>query len=194
MTAPTLFDRRPIIAAIAGPNGAGKTTFFQAHLATTGLPFINADMLAIEFAIEPYRAAQLADALRRTMIARRESFVFETVFSDPAGDKIAFLKQAERDGYVVVLCFIGLTDWEQSRQRVSIRLSQGGHDVPDEKLQARFPRTIANLRSALVGLPHVLVYDNSVLAQPYRQVAVFEGGHPVTLVEPIPNWLQRAIP
>jgi predicted ABC-type ATPase len=42
------FDRRPIIVAIAGPNGAGKTTFFHTHLASSGLRFVNADVLAAD--------------------------------------------------------------------------------------------------------------------------------------------------
>jgi len=46
---------------------------------------------------------------------------FETVFSDPVGDKVAFLEEAARCGYVVVLCYIGLTGPDQSMQRVAIR-------------------------------------------------------------------------
>ena len=88
------FDRRPIVVAIAGPNGAGKTTFFHAHLASAGLRFVNADVLAAELAVGPYEAARLADALRRALVERGESFVFETVFSDPVGDKVAFLEEA----------------------------------------------------------------------------------------------------
>src|SRR5213076_1886269 len=114
-------DRRPIIVAIAGPNGAGKTTFFHTHLALAGLRFVNADVLAAELATEPYAAARLADALRRALVARGESFVFETVFSDPVGDKIAFLAEAVRYGDVVVLCYIGLSDPNQSVERVEMR-------------------------------------------------------------------------
>ena len=108
------FDRRPILVAIAGPDGAGKTTFFHAHLAAAGLLFVNADVLAAELAIEPYEAARLAEALRRALVGRRESFVFEMVFSDPVGDKVAFLAEAATCGYVVVLCFIGLSSPDQS--------------------------------------------------------------------------------
>ena len=108
------FDRRPILVAIAGPNGAGKTTFFHAHLAGAGLRFVNADVLAAELAVEPYEAARLADALKHALVGRRESFVFETVFSDPVGDKVAFLAEAATSDYVVVLCFIGLSSPDQS--------------------------------------------------------------------------------
>jgi predicted ABC-type ATPase len=187
-------DRRPILVAIAGPNGAGKTTFFHAHLASAGLRFINADVLAAELAVGPYEAARLADALRKTLIGRGESFVFETVFADRVGDKVAFLEEAAGRGYVVVLCYIGLSGADQSAERVAMRVSQGGHDVPDDKLQSRFSRTLANLRAAIARLPHVLIYDNSDVNVPYRQAAVFEHGQLRHLEEPIPEWLRPVFP
>ncbi len=186
-----LFDERPILVAIAGPNGAGKTTFFHAHLQLAALPFVNADVLAREMDLsDAYAAAQLADAIRGELVKRRESFVFETVFSDPVGDKVGFLKQAAESGYTVVLCYIGIAGPDVSEQRVAMRVSQGGHDVLNEKLRSRYPRTIQNLKLAIDDLPHVLIYDNDNLSTPYRQVAVFEHGLLVTSSEPIPEWLK----
>ena len=49
-----------------------------------------------------------------------------------------------------------------------MRVSQGGHDVPDEKLLARFDRTQANLKRAIERLPYVIVYSNDDFAHPYR--------------------------
>lgn len=101
-------DERPVVVAIAGPNGAGRTTFYRAHLEPAGLRFVNVDEIAHQLDLDPYAAARVADALRRELLKQRESFVFETVFSDPAGDKLAFLKEAAGSGYAVVLCFIGI--------------------------------------------------------------------------------------
>ena len=187
------FDQRPIIVAAAGPNGAGKTTFYHAHLRSAGLPFINADVLALNLDMEPYSAARMADAFRRRFVSRRESFVFETVFSDPVGDKLAFLKEAAEGGYTVVLCYVGIAGPDVSEDRVAMRVSQGGHDVPSEKLGARFPRTVANLKTAIRELPHVLVYDNNDLTTPFRQVAAFEQGRPLAVNEPVPAWLEFLI-
>ncbi len=86
-------DRRPIVVALAGPNGAGKSTFYDAHLATTGLHFVNADVLALNGKISPYAAADAADVTRRYLVEQRESFIFETVFSDPVGDKYSFINK-----------------------------------------------------------------------------------------------------
>jgi predicted ABC-type ATPase len=186
-------DRRPVVVALAGPNGAGKTTFFHAHLAATGLRFVNADVLATEVGVEPYQAARLADALRRELLKLGESFIFETVFSDPVGDKLAFLEEAARNSYTVVLCFVGLADADQSIERVAMRVSQGGHDVPTEKLRSRFSRTLANLKAAVARLPHVLIFDNSDLSRPYHRVAVFAHGELIDAPGPLPEWLRQAL-
>ena len=187
-------DRRPIIVAIAGPNGAGKTTFYHAHLQPAGLRFVNADVLARELNVEPYAAAGLADSLRQELVRQRESFVFETVFSDPVGEKLAFLKGAAQAGYATVLCFIGTSGPKMSEQRVAMRVSQGGHDVPTEKLIARFPRILVNLKAALRELPHVRVFDNDDLRTPFRLVAVVENGRLAELRQPVPKWLRSLLP
>ena len=187
-------DRRPLIVALAGPNSAGKTTFYHAHLQPAGLRFVNADVLAQDLHIEPYAAARVADAVRHELVKQRESFVFETVFSDPVGEKLAFLKSMVEEGYNTILCFIGIAGPEVCEQRVAMRVSQGGHDVPTEKLVERFPRILANLQAAVSELPNVLVFDNNNLRMPYRLVAVFESGRLVKLQRPIPKWLIPLIP
>ncbi len=169
-------DRRPIVVAVAGSNGAGKTTFFHAHLADCGLPWVNADELARELDIGAYEAAEIAGSVRRALVEKLESFMFETVFSDPVGAKVTFLEDAARAGYEIVLIFIRIRDAETSRQRVSMRVAQGGHDVPDEKLEKRFARTEKNLERAIARLPRVIVFDNSDLARPYRLEAVYVDG------------------
>jgi predicted ABC-type ATPase len=172
----TWLDERPLLVALTGSNGSGKTTFYHAHLAGTGLRFVNADDLARELALEPYEAARLTDGIRRALVTKRESFIFETVLSDPSGDKIGFLQEAIRAGYHVVLVFIRIPDVASSRQRVAMRVAQGEHDVPDNKLEARFVRTLANLDRAIRELPLVIVYDNADLASPFRHEATWIHG------------------
>jgi predicted ABC-type ATPase len=184
--------RCSVIVALAGAKGAGKSTFYHSHLQAAGLRFVNADVLARELSIDPYEAANLAESLRRELGRQRESFVFETIFSDPVGDKLAFLKEAALDGFKVVLCFIGISGPDVSEQRVAMRVSQGGHDVRTEKLETRSPRIMAHLSKALRELPHVWVFDNDDLRSPYRLVAVYEDGRPVQVHKPIPRWLKAA--
>jgi predicted ABC-type ATPase len=158
-------DRRPVIVALAGPNGAGKTTFYHAHLQAAGLRFVSADVIARELGMEPYTAARAADSVRRELVRQRESFVFETVFSDPVGDKLAFLREAAQAGYTTILCFIGIAG----------------------------PK-VANLRAAIRELAHVWIFDNGDLRTPFRLAAVFECGRAVRLQRPVPKWLRPLLP
>jgi predicted ABC-type ATPase len=182
-------DKRPVIVAIAGPNGAGKSTFYEAHLKTAGLRFLNADVLAGELGVDAYQAAEVASKLRQELVSQQESFVFETVFSDPVGEKLAFLKDAAQLGYSVVLCFIGIANVDRSEERVAMRVSQGGHDVPSDKLTDRFPRTMANLKRATVELPCVVIFDNDDLRTPFRLAAIYQQGRPTFLTTPKTRWL-----
>jgi predicted ABC-type ATPase len=158
------------------------------------LRFVNADVIALDLRIDAYRAAGLADELRRQLIEQRESFIFETVFSDPVGDKLESLKDAQRKGYSVVLFFIGVAGPAISDHRVAMRVAKGGHDVPVEKLRERYPRVMRNLQRALAELSDVRVYDNDDLKRPYRLVATREGGQQVKLHGPTPEWLSALLP
>jgi predicted ABC-type ATPase len=190
----SVLDRRPIVVALAGPNGAGKTTFYHAHLQPAGLRLVNAVVFGRELNMEPYAAAKIADAIRRELVRQRESFVFETVFSDPVGDKLSFLHEAARAGYTVLLCFIGISGPKVSEERVAMRVSQGGHDVPAEKLTARYPRILTNLKAALRELQCAWVFDNDDLRTPFRLAAVCEGGQIMLLNRPVPDWLRKVLP
>ena len=141
-------DDRPVVVALAGPNGAGKTTFNHSHLGQSGIRLVNADVLAAELGIDPFAGARAADLVRRHLIDARESFVFETVFSDPAGSEVGLLREAVRSGYTVVVCFVSISGPATSDQRVAMRGTKGGHDVPADRLRSRFPRMMANLKVA----------------------------------------------
>jgi predicted ABC-type ATPase len=190
----SLLDRRPIVVALPGPNGAGKTTFYYSHLQPAGLRLVNPDLLAVALRMDPYKAAAFAGSVRDELLRQRESFVFETVFSAPLGDKLSFLRRATHAGYTVLLCFIGISGPQVSRQRVGMRVLQGGHDVPAAKLVSRYPRILKNLKAALRDLPHVWVFDNDDLSHPFRLAAVRESGRLVQLEKPVPAWLKRSLP
>lgn len=86
----------PLLLVLVGPNGAGESTFYRRWLEAIPLPFINADVLAQALigagapageATERL-AAELTEKKRQELVAKRESFITETVFSDPAGAKV----------------------------------------------------------------------------------------------------------
>lgn len=183
----------PILVVVAGPNGAGKTTFVETFLQPLGLRVVNPD--AITRALFPdapgeaaYEAARAADVVRADLVDRGVSFCMETVLSDPQGTKVAFLREAQKRGYVIVLIFIGLESSELAIGRVIQRTEQGGHDVPDEKIVSRYPRTLANLAKTLRFADHAFLFDNSSAEQPFRFVAELRSGRLVRRGRIKPRW------
>ncbi len=197
----------PLIIVLAGSNGAGKSTFYDAYLDSLGLPFINADRIAEELrsgsrVLPPQlsdlpvdRAAQrIADEERQANIVLRRSFVTETVLSDPVGAKVAMLNDARGRGYEVWLFFIGISSPELSRARVHERVSsRSGHDVPEDKIQARYVRTLANLPGAVEAASVAILLDNDLAEAPFRFVALFERGTLVRSSELAPEWAKTVL-
>jgi predicted ABC-type ATPase len=189
----TLATADRVLVVVAGPNGAGKSTFVDAFLTPTGLHVVNPDQIAKALAPDDpdsmaYQAAQAADTVRSDLVTRGVSFCMETVFSDPEGAKLAFLRQARAQHYVVLLVFIGLDTGELAIARVVERVEAGGHDVPDAKILARFPRTLQNLTQALAFVDHAFLFDNSSAKEPFRFVAEFSNGARVRRGKRRPQW------
>jgi len=190
-------DEHPLLIVLAGSNGSGKTTFFDEYLQQLGLPYVNADRLADALRNAApaapnddvdRRAFEEAERLRGAFVEARVSFCTETVLSDEVGAKLQFLRDARTAGFVVVLIFVGLDSPQLSVARVMQRVRAGGHDIPDEKLHARFPRTLQNLRAAITIVDDAFLFDNSSVDDPYRIVAVYHGGQLVSRHSPLRPW------
>ncbi len=131
------------IVIIARPNGVGKTTFAREFLPTDAeLPnFVNADLIAA--GLSPFTPELVAFKAGRIMletiadyVKRGESFSFETTLS---GLSYAQMIPAWRaSGFVVELAFLSLPDVEMAIERVSNRVRQGGHNIPEDVIRRRF--------------------------------------------------------
>lgn len=114
---------------IAGPNGAGKTTFAENFLPFEAncLNFLNADLIAKGIApFNPESVALEAGKLflRRmaTIVAKRESFAFETTLSGM--NYINSIKQWQKMGYEVILYFLKLSTVDIAIDRVRLLITQ----------------------------------------------------------------------
>lgn len=181
---------------LAGGNGAGKSTFYQQLLAPLEMQFVNADLIARDLDRQDpqrssYDAAKLAERLRRDLLQNGVSFCFETVFSHPS--KIDFVAEAKTLGYEVVLVFIHLQRDELNQARVIQRVSEGGHNVPTEKIISRIPRTLAHIRTALPLMDVAQLYDNSSSELPFQPVARLEKGRLIQMTHPLPDWAEEML-
>lgn len=155
------------IYIIAGCNGAGKTT-----ASFTILPeildckeFVNADEIAK--GLSPFQPEKVAFEAGRIMLERIETllksnknFAFETTLSTKTYKQK--LIQAKTNGFKVKLLFFWLPTIEMAINRVAVRVSEGGHNIPTDVITRRYSRGIENLFKIYIPLcDDWAVFDNS---------------------------------
>ena len=135
---------------ISGPNGAGKTT-----ASYTVLPkilqckeFVNADEIAR--GLSPFNPESVAIEAGRLMLKRisellqrNESFSIETTLSTRSYFRL--VEKAHSQGYDVTLLYFWLKSPQQAIERVTERVSKGGHDIPKDIIVRRYWEGLDNL-------------------------------------------------
>lgn len=165
---------------VAGPNGAGKTTFAAEFLPefVHCLEFLNADLIAAglsPFAPEKQnlRAGRLVLTRIRELTKVGKDFGFETTLSGRG--YVSLLKGLRENGYRVLLFFLWLPSPDLAVARVSNRVRQGGHPVPEPVIRKRFHSGLRNLfRLYLPLMNEWWLYDASQL--PPKVIAQEERG------------------
>jgi len=181
---------------LAGGNGAGKSTFYRTRLAPLGIPFVNADLVARELfpespELHSYEAMQIVEEIRDNLLIDGRSFCFETVFSHPS--KVDFVGKAKALDYVVILVMIHLEATSLNKARVAQRVEEGGHDVPDEKIESRIPRLLRLVRTVIPLCDYVYLLDNSLADNPFIQVLTIRNGQVEKILDPLPDWAGQLV-
>lgn len=135
---------------LGGPNGSGKTTFAREYLQTNDWPFLNADEIAAELSPNDVAAAAVSagrEFIRRVdeTITNGRSFVLESTLSGLTLRRT--IQRCREAGYVVELRMIYLGSSQASIDRIKLRVSKGGHFIPDEDVERRYVRSLANFRN-----------------------------------------------
>jgi len=157
----------PNLYIIAGCNGAGKTT-----ASYTVLPemlnckeFVNADEIARGLSpFQPEKAAIDAGKIMLTriqgMIKSHIDFSFETTLS--ARHFVNLIKEAQKQGYFVTLVFFWLSSVDLAIQRVKIRVSEGGHSIPEDIIRRRYKMGVNNLVNKYIPVcDYWMIVNNS---------------------------------
>ncbi len=169
----------PNLYIISGCNGAGKTT-----ASFTILPemldckeFVNADEIAK--GLSPFQPESVSFQAGRIMLERIDEltksgvdFAFETTLTTLS--YLNTIKLAKEKGYSVTLLFFWLNDVNLAIERVKTRVSEGGHNIPEEVIRRRYFRGIYNLNNKFIELCDFwIVIDNS--SRPFNFVAEGQG-------------------
>ncbi|BBP44857.1 hypothetical protein THMIRHAS_02300 [Thiosulfatimonas sediminis] len=161
------------VIIIAGPNGAGKTTFAM-NLIDLGYieHFINADEIAKEHAhlgMDKANIKASREFLKQLAILEQEeiNFAFETTLSGRS--HIKRIRKLQEKGWKVSLFYLMLPSPELSISRVAERVSHGGHNIPQEDIKRRFPKSLNHY------------YDDYMPLVDYSECLLNESENPLTV-------------
>ncbi|GHU15629.1 ATPase AAA [Spirochaetia bacterium] len=153
----TISGNKPKILCFSGPNGSGKSTITQ-NEEITGL-YINADEIKKQRVCSDLDAAVEAEKLREWCLKEKRDFTFETVLS--TGRNIRLLERARKAGYYIKTIYVLTADPALNVFRVKSRAAGGGHDVPEEKIQSRYYKSLANVPRLLNFCDECYIIDNT---------------------------------
>ena len=192
--------KHPWMVVIAGPNGAGKSTFYDLVIKDDPLmknaPFINLDNIAKDMS-EPdenpndnmLAAGKVTYEEIEKNIENCRSFVYETTSSGRV--HLRFMDAARAKGFKIATVFIGLSSQRLSYVRVQQRVSAGGHDVPLNDLNRRYPKIMKNFPDMLKRSDIAAVFDNSS-TQPFKLIFLMDD-KAFRIFYKYPHWLEKSI-
>jgi predicted ABC-type ATPase len=158
----------PSLFIISGCNGAGKTT-----ASFTMLPellkvkeFVNADEIAR--GLSPFQPEKVSIEAGKIMLRRlkellnqSEDFAFETTLSSRSF--VELIKAAKKQDYSVNLIYYWLDSTGLAIERVKTRVSEGGHNIPENIIIRRYYSGLRNFFSLYKNIvDYWMVIDNSI--------------------------------
>ncbi len=152
---------------ISGCNGAGKTTaaFYMLPEMLECKEFINLDEIARGLSpFNPdsmiYPAVRIQHERINMLLKKEDNFAVETTLSALTYIEKVFL--AQKNYFIVNLLFFWLNSVELAKERVRKRVSEGGHDVPDDVIERRYERGLFNFFNHYLPIcDNIMFFDNS---------------------------------
>jgi len=184
----------PTLSVVAGPNGSGKSTLTAKIWFEGNANLIDPDAIARRIDVaQPSRASIPAarEAILRckSLLAAQQSFTPETTLAGHGA--MTILRAAKNAGFQTFLAYVALGDPDLHIERVRLRVTQGGHDIPDADIRRRHWRSLKRAPEALQLADEAIVLDNSGI-HPVRMVLLRSGGV-VWRAVTLPEWVEQLI-
>ena len=176
---------------IGGVNGAGKSSLTGSliyQLDDMGV-IIDVDQLTAEqYVGDEYEGGKAAIAKIDQCLAEGVNFTQETTLSGSYTKKVAHA--AKDAGYYIRMYYVGIDTMQESLKRIQNRATLGGHDIPREYVERRFPRRFASLANIMPYCNEIVFFDNR---NGFVQVAEYRGGEVVPVGDCRPLWLAEML-
>lgn len=156
---------------------------------------VNDNFLVVKDKIlsDSYFACFVADFIRNCMLSSGVRVItIETVMSHPS--KLDFMKFAKSLGYKVYLYYVTTDSCLVNIDRVAERKANGGHGVPEDKIEKRYYRSLENLYEAITLSDRAYLFDNSGKAP--RFVAEYDASTDELMNltgKNVPEWLKKYV-
>ncbi|HVT02843.1 MAG TPA: AAA family ATPase [Thermoanaerobaculia bacterium] len=163
------------ISVLAGTNGAGKSSIAGQVVRDGGGQYFNPDEVARRILeLSPTLLQTEANALAwregveqlRAAIQSGQDYTFETTLG--GNTIVQLLEEAAGSGLEVRVWYAGLSSPELHIRRVAARVRKGGHDIPKADIRRRYAKSQINLIHLMPRLTALMVFDNSVQADPAK--------------------------
>lgn len=86
--------------------------------------------------------------------------------------------------------YIGVEDPEVAKERVKIRVSKGGHGIPDKDIERRYYDSLNNLNNVIGMCDEVNIYDNT---EGLREIIYLKNDKIIWRDKKIPNWANNIL-
>lgn len=181
-------------SVFAGVNGAGKSTLYHSKNSYIGFGRVNADEILREFGgdwkdqRDQFKSGKIALARIKEYFEKGISFTQETTLASK--NVIRNARKARELGYITEMQYVGLDSADLAIKRISKRVSDGGHGIPDDIVRQRYEISLKNLKEAIEVFNTVYVYDNT---NEYTLIAIFYNGMMIGSVDDFPEWFRKAL-
>ena len=164
----------PYYIVFAGVNGAGKSTLFRTGLWQNGsfppdMPRVNPDEIIAahgwnwKSSADQLKAGKEAVRRIRHYLENSASFNQETTLSGRMS--VRTIVQARRNGFRIVLFYVGLDNPAIANTRIAHRGETGGHLIDPDAVERRYRSSLAHLVEVLDICDEAYLYDNTVTLQ-----------------------------
>ncbi|AUN16821.1 ATPase [Clostridium botulinum] len=185
----------PTYTIFAGVNGAGKTSIYQSiyYNENKDEKRINTDEMVARIGSWKdnnlqIKCAREAVKLIKQYILEHISFNQETTLSGKS--IIKNIKFAKEKGFYIIMNYIGVEDPEVAKERVKIRVSKGGHGIPDKDIERRYYDSLNNLNNIIEMCDEVNIYDNTEVL---REIIYLKNDKIIWKDKKIPNWANNIL-
>ena len=185
----------PTYTIFAGANGAGKTSIYKSiyYNENKDEKRINTDEMVARIGSWKDNNLQMKSAreavkLIKSYISEEISFNQETTLSGKS--VLKNIKMAKERGFFIVMNYIGVENPDVAKNRVKIRVSKGGHGIPEDTIERRYHSSLKNLKDAIEICDEINVYDNT---QIFKEIINYRDGNLIWKGENMPSWTNNIL-